>query len=317
MKIWLFVVLGAVLFAPVFGQEVESEPSAESTPTAESTTTEPETSAEQPTAATEEDPKGTVKEPEKVFVWSDERPTNTELKLSRMKTRSSNFHFEDESGNKFGAPAYARFFVTSYDPVKKIYSLYFTGINDGKASDDSKKQRRSASKKKQQAYNSFNQALSELQPSRVAAKAAVKDSTEEVQLYTYYTIKEEHFTYGIHFDKLNSIVHGTLAVPFKYRNNTQQVTGDGTIGYYAGISFHNRRWSYAPILAGGVSNVKVVTDGAEKDEFGITVTTGMLVTFRDKFQIGVVAGVDRISDSTWEHNGKLWTSFMIGYQFGQ
>lgn len=235
------------------------------------------------------------------FIWDDTTPSKTELKMSKLKTRSMifGFYIEEQSKKRWAAPIYAKFSIKDYDENSDEYTVIFS--KQKMKSDDDE--------------NSISQVFnSELD--RVRAENQ-EISIEKIKPYVKYKIKKENFVYGPDFDKSTSLIHGTLAVPFKYRGSSEQISSDGTIGYYAGWSKHYLRFSFAPIISGGVSNINVSTDEGENNQFGITASTGLLFTFRDNFQFGLISGTDYVSGSEWEYDGDLWISFMVGYQFGR
>ena len=115
---------------------------------------------------------------------------------------------------------------------------------------------------------------------------------------------------------------GPLVVPFKYRLDNDSLSGDATIGFYAGITFEpgclTESWCFriTPLLSAGLSQVSVVEANGTGTENKTSATwaTGFLITDWSNMNIGLIYGQDRIGDKTWEHEGEGWLSFMIGWQ---
>ena len=115
-------------------------------------------------------------------------------------------------------------------------------------------------------------------------------------------------------------VSGPLIVPFKYRLDDDSLTGEATIGYYAGYNMEPRIWftdwrvPVSPFIAAGLSQVSVSNNGDETNQTGVTLAVGILVQDWAGVNIGLVYGQDRIGDKSWEHEGEDWVSFMVGWQ---
>lgn len=115
---------------------------------------------------------------------------------------------------------------------------------------------------------------------------------------------------------------GPLLVPFKYRLNDNSLSGDATVGFYAGITFElgcfTENWCFriTPLLSAGISQVAVAkTDGSgTESQSSATWAAGFLITDWANMNIGLIYGQDRIGDKSWEFEGKGWLSFMIGWQ---
>lgn len=111
-------------------------------------------------------------------------------------------------------------------------------------------------------------------------------------------------------------------VPFKYRLNDDSLSGDAAVGFYAGMTFEpgclTENWCFriTPLLSAGISQVSVAeTDGSgTENKTSVTWAAGFLITDWSDMNIGLICGQDRIGDKTWEHEGKGWLSFMIGWQ---
>jgi len=115
-------------------------------------------------------------------------------------------------------------------------------------------------------------------------------------------------------------VSGPLIVPFKYRTSDKILSGDATIGYYAGYSiepkipFTETRVPISPFIAGGLSQVSVAENEDIINQTGITLAVGVLIQNWAGINIGLVYGQDRIGDKNWEYEGKGWISFMVGWE---
>ncbi|MDX2505952.1 MAG: hypothetical protein QNL62_15960 [Gammaproteobacteria bacterium] len=118
---------------------------------------------------------------------------------------------------------------------------------------------------------------------------------------------------------LTGPVSGPLIVPFKYRTDDDSLSGEATIGYYAGyrtefkMPLTNTRIPVSPFIAGGLSQINVSTNGDTDNKSGVTIAVGFLIQNWADVNIGFVYGQDRIGDSSWEHEGDGWISFMIGW----
>jgi hypothetical protein len=125
---------------------------------------------------------------------------------------------------------------------------------------------------------------------------------------------------------LSGPVTGTLIIPFKYRLNDKSLEGESTIGLYAGWAV-DPTWNgraagvvFVPFFSLGLTNVSVSeTDSTgqeqSKSESGVTIACGILLNNWSNTALGLVLGQDRIGDSSWEHEGKSWVSFSVGWKF--
>jgi len=118
---------------------------------------------------------------------------------------------------------------------------------------------------------------------------------------------------------LTGPVSGPLIVPFKYRTDDKSLSGEATIGYYAGyrtemrMPFTDTTVPFSPFIAGGLTQINVSTTGDADNKSGVTLAVGILINNWANVNIGFVYGQDRIGDSTWKHEGDGWVSFMIGW----
>jgi len=115
-------------------------------------------------------------------------------------------------------------------------------------------------------------------------------------------------------------VSGPLVIPFKYRLDDDSLSGEATIGFYAGYSlepkipFTQTRIPISPFIAGGLSQISVAENDETSNQTGITLAAGILIQNWAGVNIGLVYGQDRIGQKDWEHEGKDWVSFMIGWE---
>lgn len=119
---------------------------------------------------------------------------------------------------------------------------------------------------------------------------------------------------------LSGPTSGPLIVPFKYRLDDENISGEAAIGYYAGYSIEflipltDTAISFSPIIAGGISQINVAANGKTETKTGVTWAAGLLIQNWANVNIGLVYGQDRIGNSNnWEHEGQGWVSFMVGW----
>jgi hypothetical protein len=121
-------------------------------------------------------------------------------------------------------------------------------------------------------------------------------------------------------ESLTGLSAGPLVVPFKYRTGDDSISGDATIGMYAGITFEpsctKSNWCFriTPLLSVGLSQVSVLDGANTENKTSATWAAGFLISNWSDLNIGVVYGEDRIGDSSWQHEGDGWLSIMIGWQ---
>lgn len=147
----------------------------------------------------------------------------------------------------------------------------------------------------------------------------------DVVTHALYYLNEKHGSTGVKvtdfvYNSFNGVTSGPLIIPFKYRTNDKSISGEVTIGYYAGYTFSiSKDIGITPIISAGLSQIPVAeTTGTNnelitKNRTGFTWAIGFLLSNWDGVNIGLVYGQDRIGDSSWEHEGKPWASFSIGW----
>jgi opacity protein-like surface antigen len=131
--------------------------------------------------------------------------------------------------------------------------------------------------------------------------------------------KKVHQSFG-------GLVSGPLVVPFKYRTSDDSISGEATVGYYAGWGWDtnffgasDRYVTFTPFLSAGLTQVAVTTvdenqETSTDNKSGFSWATGILINNWDSVNIGVVYGEDRIGDKEWEHEGDGWLSISIGWE---
>lgn len=113
---------------------------------------------------------------------------------------------------------------------------------------------------------------------------------------------------------------GPLVVPFKYRTNSDSLSGEATIGMYAGMTFEpgctKSNWCFriTPLLSAGFSQATDTEEEELSQKTSVTWAAGFLITDWDDINIGLLYGEDRTGDEDWEHEGEGWISFMIGWE---
>ncbi|KGJ89807.1 hypothetical protein [Colwellia psychrerythraea] len=122
------------------------------------------------------------------------------------------------------------------------------------------------------------------------------------------------------------LVSGPLIVPFKYRLDDKSISGDATIGYYAGwgvetnfFDISDKYVTFTPFLSAGLTQVSVLSEAADgtsktDSKSGFTWATGILIKNWDSVNIGIVYGQDRIGDQNWQHEGEGWFSISVGWE---
>lgn len=112
-------------------------------------------------------------------------------------------------------------------------------------------------------------------------------------------------------------VSGTLVVPFKYRVDDRSISGETTLGYYAGYGFDISTIAVTPFLSAGLTQVSVASlnngEATTQNKSGFTWAVGFLLQNWDKLNIGLVYGRDLIGDQQWEHENKGWWSLSVGW----
>lgn len=112
-------------------------------------------------------------------------------------------------------------------------------------------------------------------------------------------------------------------MPFKYHlSGSKDFKGAGTVGPYVGYKTQSSNWAAGVELIGfaGLSSVQSerTEDGKQVKESlaAFSYGFGAIGRIRDKFQVGVVLGQDRVGKSSvYADNGKWWLALSVGYAF--
>jgi hypothetical protein len=165
----------------------------------------------------------------------------------------------------------------------------------------------------------------------IRSKKDYKDYTasDVIEDKVYYLSKDE--VNGVPIEKkvhqsFGGLVSGPLIVPFKYRTNDESISGEATVGYYAGWGWDTHFWgasdryvTFTPFLSAGLTQVSVETvnengDTSSDNKSGFSWATGLLINNWDSVNVGIVYGQDRVGVREWEHEGEGWLSISIGWE---
>ena len=118
--------------------------------------------------------------------------------------------------------------------------------------------------------------------------------------------------------------YGALVVPFKYQLKVdKQFTSGSSLGGYAGYRFESLNKlgiTATPIVFFGAAGVPVKNETTDdtKTLLGVTYGFGLVGTFQNSFQTGLVLGWDRVGKNDgYKYNGKPWIAVQIGFAFLQ
>jgi hypothetical protein len=117
--------------------------------------------------------------------------------------------------------------------------------------------------------------------------------------------------------------YGLLVLPFKYHFSDQALTGEATLGGYAGYQLS---WPGVavtmPVLSAGLGVVNIVkqegSSVTSSSAPSLTVAYGMIINLSKSglFQIGVISGFDWAGrGSQYKYEGKPWISVSFGTNF--
>ena len=121
------------------------------------------------------------------------------------------------------------------------------------------------------------------------------------------------------------LTYGGLMVPFKYHvNGSKEFRGGSTVAPYLGYRFDANSGGYGAKLVGflGASTVAVPQniDGEDRTQTlaGFSYGLAIIGQVKGDFQLGLAAGVDRVSKSAkYADNGKWWLAVSLGFDFAQ
>lgn len=171
--------------------------------------------------------------------------------------------------------------------------------------------------------------VGEIKAARTKADYKEYKPSDVIEDQIYYLTKDE--VNGVPIEKkvhqsFGGLVSGPLVVPFKYRTNDDSISGEATVGYYAGWGWDtnffgasDRYVTFTPFLSAGLTQVSVTTvdenqETSSDNKSGFSWATGILINNWDSVNIGLVYGEDRIGDKDWEHEGEGWLSISIGWE---
>ena len=171
--------------------------------------------------------------------------------------------------------------------------------------------------------------VGEIKAARTEADYKEYKPSDVIEDQMYYLKKDE--VNGVPIEKkvhqsFGGLVSGPLIVPFKYRTNDDSISGEATVGYYAGwgwdtnfLGASDRYVTFTPFLSAGLTQVSVTTvddnqETSSDNKSGFSWATGILINNWDSVNIGLVYGEDRIGDKDWEHEGEGWLSISIGWE---
>lgn len=120
------------------------------------------------------------------------------------------------------------------------------------------------------------------------------------------------------------LTYGALVIPFKYQTTgDKDFTGSATVGGYMGYRFETLRklgFTATPVAFMGASNISADKKSGSGSEnvMGFSFGVGLIGTLKGAFQVGIVAGWDRVGQNTdYQYNGDMWIAAEIGYAFLQ
>ena len=121
------------------------------------------------------------------------------------------------------------------------------------------------------------------------------------------------------------ITYGGLVVPFKYHpSGSKEFKGGSTVAPYLGYRFDRNDWGLGlklvGFLGGSIVSIEQDVNGETKTQnlAGFSYGVGIIGTIKGEFQMGVVFGVDQVSESAnYKDNGKVWIAVGIGFSFSE
>lgn len=115
--------------------------------------------------------------------------------------------------------------------------------------------------------------------------------------------------------------HGILVVPFKFRTKDQSLSGQSTLGYYAGAKDTWLMGSGTYFGSVGLSQVDVPVDAKTTEtRTGLTISAGYIFQSTDGFQVAFVVGSDRLGGAagkTWDYEKDIWVSIGLGFNLAK
>jgi len=119
------------------------------------------------------------------------------------------------------------------------------------------------------------------------------------------------------------LTYGMLVVPYKYQaKGSKEFDGQTSVGPYFGYRFDKSSLGFGFKFIGfiGASSISVTQNVNGTDEtqnlMGLSYGLGIIGQAKNEFQMGVVFGADRVSESAnYVNNGKMWIAIALGYSF--
>ncbi|MFZ2652265.1 MAG: hypothetical protein WA210_19380 [Burkholderiaceae bacterium] len=121
------------------------------------------------------------------------------------------------------------------------------------------------------------------------------------------------------------LTYGALVVPFKYHySGSKEFKGGSTVGPYLGYRFDRNTiglgLKFVGFLGGSAIAVDQVVNGTTTTQnlAGFSYGYGFIGQVKNEFQLGVVVGKDRVSQSAgYADNGKSWVAISLGFAFSE
>jgi hypothetical protein len=151
----------------------------------------------------------------------------------------------------------------------------------------------------------------------------------ESGLYKDGNIVDLHVEYKIEASKLQNypaqsrgMDYGLLVVPFKFHLSDQSVTGEATLGGYAGYQLTWPGIAISTVLSAGVGVVNLTKQAngvsTESNAASFTAAGGFIINLMKSglFQIGILCGFDWAGKgSQYKYEGKPWIAVSFGTNF--
>jgi hypothetical protein len=120
--------------------------------------------------------------------------------------------------------------------------------------------------------------------------------------------------------KSRGLDYGLLVIPYKLHLNDHSLSGESSVGGYAGMQLNTPGVALSLVLSAGIGVVPTTTtetDGTVKTGHAASFTGagGLIFTFSriSMFQVGLIAGVDLTGKgSQYKYDGKPWIAVSFG-----
>ncbi|HET7765741.1 MAG TPA: hypothetical protein VFK92_11695 [Burkholderiales bacterium] len=161
------------------------------------------------------------------------------------------------------------------------------------------------------------------------AKPSVDCSLPQIEPYAEYTISTADLAKHDYIRR--GISYGTLVVPFKYQTHDHSLQPGVTLGGYLGLQWpfwgldSDYNFTVTPLVFAGGSWATTPQSqpngsASNSNQLGISYGAGAFVTLNNVYQLGLIAGWDRLGSNASPpspYEGKAWVSFAIGWNFAQ